>query len=89
MTGLGHVRYWRKINVNSIFEKPTAFQPGVLSHALHIPGYAGDGSVAVLAVLAGNDMIVTTDFEEQIPLVADAVRTGLIAAGRPSRAIPV
>ena len=34
--------------------------------------------IAVLAVLAGNDMIVTTDFEEQIPLVADAVRTGLI-----------
>ena len=43
-----------------------------------VEAYAGDGSVAVLAVLAGNDMIVTTDFEEQIPLVADAVRTGLI-----------
>ena len=40
--------------------------------------YAEDGSAAVLAVLAGNDMIVTTDFEVQIPLVIDAVRTGLI-----------
>ncbi|MDE7243385.1 MAG: beta-hexosaminidase [Oscillospiraceae bacterium] len=43
-----------------------------------VEAYAADGSVAVLAVLAGNDMIVTTDFEAQIPLVIDAVRAGLI-----------
>ena len=43
-----------------------------------VEAYAEDGSAAVLAVLAGNDMIVTTDFESQIPLVADAVRTGLL-----------
>lgn len=43
-----------------------------------VESYAKDGSVAVLAVLAGNDMIVTTDFEKQIPLVVDAVGSGLI-----------
>lgn len=44
-----------------------------------VEAYAEDGSVAVLAVLAGNDMIVTTDFETQIPLVVDAVQTGLVS----------
>ena len=43
-----------------------------------VRSYAEDGSVAVLAVLAGNDMIVTTDFEEQIPLVIQAVEDGTI-----------
>lgn len=43
-----------------------------------VEAYAQDGSVAVLAVLAGNDMIVTTDFETQIPLVIAAVEDGTI-----------
>ena len=43
-----------------------------------VEAYAEDGSVAVLAVLAGNDMIVTTDFETQIPLVIAAVEEGTI-----------
>ena len=38
-----------------------------------VEAYAEDGSVAVLAVLAGNDMIVTTDFTTQIPQVIAAV----------------
>ena len=36
------------------------------------------GIVAVLAVLAGNDMVVTTDFTTQIPLVIAAVEDGTI-----------
>ena len=40
---------------------------------------AAGGSVAVLAVLAGNDLIVTTDFEDQIPLVIDAVKDGTLS----------
>ena len=39
---------------------------------------ANDGSVAVLAALAGNDMLVTTDFETQIPLVIAAVEDGTL-----------
>ena len=54
-----------------------------------VEAYAEDGSAAVLAVLAGNDMIVTTDFTAQIPQVIAAVADGTIdeslidqAAGR-------
>ena len=43
-----------------------------------VEAYAEDGSVAVLAVLAGNDMIVTTDYRTQIPLVIQAVEDGTV-----------
>ena len=43
-----------------------------------VKAYAEDGSVAVLALLAGNDMIVTTDFETQIPQVLAAVADGTL-----------
>ena len=41
-----------------------------------VKSYAQNGSAAVLALLAGNDMIVTTDYQEQIPQVIAAVRSG-------------
>ncbi len=44
-----------------------------------VKAYAEDGSVAVLAIQAGNDMIVTTDYQTQIPQVIAAVRDGTIA----------
>lgn len=44
-----------------------------------VKAYAEDGSVAVLAALAGNDMIVTTDFSSQIPLIIEAVRQGALS----------
>ncbi len=40
--------------------------------------YAKDGSAAVLALLAGNDMVVTADFENQIPQVYAAVEDGTL-----------
>ena len=43
-----------------------------------VAAYAADGSVAVMAVEAGNDMIVTTDYRTQIPLVIEAVENGRI-----------
>ena len=43
-----------------------------------VSSYAQNGSAAVLALLAGNDMIVTTDYREQIPQVIAAVRSGEI-----------
>ena len=39
---------------------------------------AADGDVATMALLAGNDMLVTTDFETQIPQVLTAVERGII-----------
>ena len=41
-----------------------------------VKSYAQNGSAAVLALLAGNDMIVTTDYREQIPQVIFAVERG-------------
>ncbi len=41
-----------------------------------VSSYAQNGSAAVLALLAGNDMIVTTDYQEQIPQVIAAVERG-------------
>lgn len=43
-----------------------------------VDAYARDGSAAVLAVLAGNDMILTTDFETQIPQMLAALEDGTI-----------
>jgi len=43
-----------------------------------VKAYAEDGSVAVLALLAGNDMIVTGGYAGQIPLVLAAVEDGTI-----------
>jgi len=45
-----------------------------------VKSYAQDGSVAVLALQAGNDMIVTTDYRTQIPQVIAAVQSGEIDA---------
>ena len=43
-----------------------------------VKSYAQDGSVAVLALRAGNDMIVTTDYQTQISQVIAAVQAGEI-----------
>ena len=37
------------------------------------------GTVAVLAVMAGNDMLVTTDYRTQIPQVLAAVEDGTVS----------
>ena len=41
-----------------------------------VAAYARDGSVAVMALAAGNDMVVTTDYRAQIPKVIQAVENG-------------
>lgn len=43
-----------------------------------VKAYAKDGAVAVLALQAGNDMIVTTDYRTQIPAVIAAVQEGTL-----------
>lgn len=44
-----------------------------------IKQFTGESNAAVLAVLAGNDMICSTDFEIQIPAVIEAVRNTTIS----------
>ena len=41
-----------------------------------VSAYAGDGSVAVMALKAGNDLLITADYRTQIPKVLEAVENG-------------
>lgn len=66
-------------SVHDILRDKLEFEGVILTDDLAmdaVEAYAADGSVAVLAVQAGNDMIVTTDFETQIPQVISAVESG-------------
>lgn len=44
-----------------------------------VKNYAEDGQVAVLAIKAGNDLLITTDYRTQIPQVLNAVKTGQLS----------
>lgn len=41
-----------------------------------VAAYAGDGAAAVMALEAGNDLVLTTDYRTQIPKVLEAVESG-------------
>ena len=43
-----------------------------------VAAYAEDGTVAVMAIEAGNDLIITTDYRAQIPKPIDAVENGTL-----------
>ena len=43
-----------------------------------VQAYAKNGAVAVMALQAGNDMIITTDYRTQIPAVITAVQDGTL-----------
>ena len=43
-----------------------------------VSAYAGDGAVAVMALEAGNDLVLTTDYRTQIPKVLEAVENGTL-----------
>lgn len=44
-----------------------------------VAAYAADGAVAVMALQAGNDLIITTDYRTQIPKVLEAVEDGTLS----------
>lgn len=76
--------------VHEVLRRELGFEGVVLTDDLAmdaVRAYAEDGSVAVLAVQAGNDMIVTTDFEAQIPLVIEAVHAGTVDQARIDAAV--
>ena len=43
-----------------------------------VSAYAADGAVAVMALEAGNDLVLTTDYRTQIPKVIEAVENGTL-----------
>ena len=43
-----------------------------------VAAYAGEGAVAVMALEAGNDLVLTTDYRAQIPKVLEAVENGTL-----------
>ena len=44
-----------------------------------VAAYSADGAVAVMALEAGNDLIITTDYRTQIPKVLEAVENGTLS----------
>ena len=43
-----------------------------------VAAYAGEGAVAIMALEAGNDLVLTTDYRTQIPRVMETVETGTL-----------
>ena len=78
------------LEVHRILREELDFQGVILTDDMAmdaVKSYARDGSAAVLAVLAGNDMIVTSDFARQIPQVVEAVNGGTIDKALIDRAV--
>ena len=44
-----------------------------------VAAYAADGAVAVMALQAGNDLVITTDYRTQIPKAIEAVENGTLS----------
>ena len=68
--------------VHRILREELDFQGVILTDDLAmdaIDQYAREGSAAVLALQAGNDMVVTTDFTAQIPQVLQALEEGVLS----------
>lgn len=76
--------------VNKIIRKELNFDGVVMTDDLKmdaIKEYIGDSSSAVLAVKAGNDLIIASNFEVQIPSVLEAVKAGEIPEERIDEAV--
>jgi beta-N-acetylhexosaminidase len=68
--------------VHNILRSELGFDGAVMTDDLAmaaVEAYAADGSVAVMAIEAGNDIVLTTDYRTQIPKVMEAVEAGLLA----------
>ena len=70
--------------VHEILRNDLGFAGVIITDDLYMDAISKnyDSSVAVLAILAGNDLICTTDFEAQIPEVIKAVNDGTISIDR-------
>ena len=68
--------------VHAVLREELGFEGVVMTDDLAmeaVSAYAGDGAVAVMALEAGNDLVLTTDYRTQIPRVLAAVESGELA----------
>ena len=68
-------------NVHRILREELGFDGVVMTDDLAmeaVSAYARDDAVAVMALEAGNDLVLTTDYRTQIPKVLDAVENGTL-----------
>ena len=71
--------------VHRVLREDLAFDGVIMTDDLYmdaIRDYCGTSEAAVLAILAGNDMLCCTDYEIQIPAVIAAVQDGTIPMER-------
>ncbi len=71
--------------IHEILRKDLGFTGVVMTDDLSmdaIKGYTGVSEAAVLAIQAGNDLLIATNFEQQIPAVLAAVEQGTISESR-------
>ena len=71
--------------VNKIIRDTLKFNGVIMTDDLQmsaIKEYIGDTNSAVLAVIAGNDLIIASDFDIQIPSVLEAIQNGTITEER-------
>ena len=69
-------------NVHRVLREELGFDGVVMTDDLAmeaVSAYAGDGAVAVMALEAGNDLVLTTDYRTQIPKVIGAVENGTLS----------
>ena len=67
--------------VHDILREELGFDGVVMTDDLAmdaVAAYAEDGAVAVMALTAGNDLVLTTDYRTQIPKVIEAVENGTL-----------
>lgn len=71
--------------MHQILRQTLGFEGVIMTDDLNmtaVNAFAGGESTAVLAVLAGNDMMICPDFDRQIPAVIAAVEDGTISESR-------
>lgn len=71
--------------VNKILRNDLGFNGVIMTDDLVMDGVselAGDGESAILAIHAGNDLIISSEFDVQIPSVLSAVESGAISMKR-------
>lgn len=67
--------------VHAVLREELGFDGVVMTDDLAmdaVADYAKDGAAAVMALAAGNDLVITTDYRTQIPEVLEAVGSGVL-----------